>query len=279
MTGQLALGQALATALAQDERVRVLGEALELSPTTAGLRAKVADRVHLLPASDAGLVGVAVGMALGGGRPVVELAGPEALWGALQQLGQEAATVGGELSAPVVVRVPMGPGSSDPSALLTSIPGLTVAAVGVAADGAAMLQAALQSAGPVVILEPASVLQHPVEACEALPLGRARVARVGAHVSALAWGEGVGEALAAAELLAGDGIALEVIDLRTLSPLDTATIGASVAKTGRVLLVGAARGALISAVRAAFLRLEAPPAEVAPVASTIAAAARAALAY
>ncbi len=279
MTGQGALANALAAALQQDQRVHVLGEALELSPVTAGLRARAPERVHLLPASDAALVGVAVGMAMGGARPVVELAGPDALWGVLQQLGQEAATLSGEFSAPVIVRVPMVPGAGDPTGLLTAIKGLTLAAAGVAADGAGLLQAALQASGPVVLLEFADVLAAPLEPAESLPLGRARVARAGAHATALCWGAGVGAALAAADLLAGDGIALEVIDLRTLAPLDTATLGDSVGRTGRAILVGGGAAALLDAVRAAFLRLEAPPVEVPADAAAIAAAARAALEY
>ncbi len=279
MTGLLALRSALSQALTEDGSVALLGEALELSPVCAGLRAQAPGRVHLLPAADATLVGVAVGMAMGGARPVVELSGPEALWGALQQLGQEAAPLRGEFSAPVVLRVPMVPGAPDPSALLASIPGLRVAAAGVAADGATLLREALRAAGPVVLLESAEVLAAPVEAADALPLGRARVARAGAHVTALAWGAGVSAALEAADLLAPDGVALEVIDLRSLAPLDLDTVGASVARTGRALLVGSARAALVETVRAAFLRLEAPPAEVEADPAAIAAAARAALDY
>jgi len=279
MTGDRALSAALSAALRDDPSVRVLGEALELSVATAGLRAQAPERVHRMPASDAGLVGVAVGMAWAGARPVVELAGPEALWGAAQQLGQEAAASRGEFTAPVVVRVPMVPGAPDPSALLLGIQGLTVAAAGQPGEAAALLRAALRAQGPVVLLEPVEVLADSVQDLPELPLGRARVLREGAQVTTLAWGAGVRAALAAAEALAAEGLALEVVDLRTLAPLDLETVGGSVRKTGRVLLVGASGAALVGAVRAAFLRLEAPPAEVAADATAIAEAARAALAY
>lgn len=279
MTGQIALASVLREAVLGDAAVHVLGEALELGAATRGLGALAPGRVHLLPAADATLLGVAVGMAMGGARPVVELAGPEALWGAIQQLGQEAAPLGGEFDAPVVVRVPLVPGAPDPAALLTSVPGLTVAAAGQAGEGAALLRAALRARGPVVLLEPQDVLAGAVEPAEDLPLGRARVLRAGAHATALCWGAGVGAALAAADALAGDGVALEVIDLRTLAPLDAATLGESVRKTGRVVLVGGAGAALGSAVREAFLRLEAPPVEAGADAAQIAAAVRAALNY
>ena len=104
--------------------------------------AKHTDQVHLLPAADATLIGVAVGMAIGGYRPVVELAGTTALWGAVQQLGQEAAAIGGEFSAPVVVRVPVGAEGFDPTPLLTAVTGLTVACGSTPSDAASLLQAA-----------------------------------------------------------------------------------------------------------------------------------------
>lgn len=281
MTGMNALRQAMVEALRGDEAVVVLGEALDLCPATQGLAAAFPGRAHLLPASDGTLLGVAVGLALAGRKPVVELAGPEALWGTLQQLGQEAAVLrtNPELAAPLVVRVPLTPGSVDPSGLLLGLGGLAVAAVGEPADGAAMLRSALAARGPTVLLEPLDVLAEVASESEDLPAGRARLARTGAHATALAWGAGLGAALAAADALEANGIALEVLDPRWLSPLDVDAIAASVHKTGRAILVGGAVAALVPAVRAAFLRLEAPPAEVAADADAIAAATRASLEY
>ena len=145
--------------LAENDRVHLLGEALELSPATQGLIADHPDRVHLLPAADATLLGVAVGMALGGACPIVELSDAEALWGALQQLGQEGRLLcGGEFSASMVVRVPIGPAGFDPTRLLGSVPGLTVVCASSATEAAQLLAEAAKHSGPVVLLEPREVL-------------------------------------------------------------------------------------------------------------------------
>ncbi len=281
MNGAQRIHDVLANALARDKRVQVLGEALPLSPASAGLLAACPAQVHLLPAADATLIGVAVGMAIGGHRPVVELAGTSALWGALQQLGQEAAAIAGEFSAPVVVRVPVGPNGFDPTPLLTAVPGLSVACASTPTDAAALLQAALTHSGPTVLLEPMTVLADtggPSELPE-VPLGSARVVREGRHVTVLAWGEGVAAAEKAANTLAAEDIEAEVVDLRSLSPLDSETIGASVRKTGRCVLVGAGSAALITAIRAAFLRLESPPTTATATAGRIVEAARSAVHY
>jgi len=260
MTGAQAIHAVLSEAMAADKRVQVLGEALALSPASSGLMEKHPDQVHLLPAADATLIGVAVGMAIGGHRPVVELAGSAALWGAVQQLGQEAAAIGGEFSAPVVVRVPVGPDGFDLSPLLTAVPGLTVACASNPTDAAALLKAALQHDGPTVLLEPMTVLaDSPADNAAGVALGQANVVREGAHVTVLAWGKGVAAADKAALILASEDIQAEIVDLRSLAPLDTETIGASVRKTGRVVLIGAGAAALITAVQSAFLRLESPP--------------------
>jgi pyruvate/2-oxoglutarate/acetoin dehydrogenase E1 component len=252
----------LRRALAEDPSVHLLGEAVELSRATRGLMALFADRVHLLPAADGALIGTAVGMALTGARPVVELAGGPALWGSLQQLGQEAASLsGGEFQAPVVVRVPLAPGESAPLDLLTAIPGLTLAAAASAAGAAELLSAAMQARGPVVILEPAEAMADR-SAATAAELGQAVQLATGSHISLLAFGAGVGAALTAAEQLSQDGISADIIDLRYLSPLDVDTIAASVRKTGRAVVVGASERVLTQAILAAFLRLESPPATV-----------------
>lgn len=279
MTGAERIRSVLSESLAQSDTVHVLGEAVALSPATTGLMAEHPDQVHLLPAADATLIGVAVGMAIGGKRPVVELAHPAALWGALQQLGQEAAAIDGEFSAPVVVRVPVGDGET-PHPPLTGIDGLTVASPSTPEDAGALLLAALKADGPVVLLEPRSVLAAPAGNNEGVAvLGQASIVRAGTHVTALAWGDGVHEATKAATILAGEDIDLEVIDLRTLAPLDVDTIGESTRRTGRVVVVGAETTALTSAVQAAFLRLESPPAQAKATAADIAAKARAAVHY
>ena len=281
MNGVRALREAVRESMASNPGVRLLGEAVELSAVTAGLASEHPGRVLALPASDSALIGVAVGMALGGAIPVVELAGPSSLWGALQQLGQEASGLGShpEFSGTLVVRVPAAPGSIDLGAVVSALPGVRVGVVGQPGEGALLLKAALASRGATVIIEPQEVLAQTVSDLAPLSLGSARKLRDGDRVSLLAVGAGVAAALAAAEQLAAEGIGADVLDLRGLSPLDEAAIAESVSRTGRVVGVGEARVALNSAVRGAFLRLEAPPASAGVATDEIVGAARAALAY
>ncbi|MFT5685067.1 MAG: pyruvate/2-oxoglutarate/acetoin dehydrogenase E1 component [Myxococcota bacterium] len=249
----------LLSAALKSGNAHILGEALELSPATSGLLALSPDQVHLLPAADATLIGIAVGLAMSGARPVIELAGPDAVWGILQQLGQEAALLTGEFAGSVIIRVPLAPGESAPVAALAALPGVTLAAPSSGAQAAGILAAALKGRGTVVILEAREQLREGVAAVPDVRLGEAEVVRAGEHVSVLAWGRGVAAALSAAETLSDEGIEAEVIDLRTINPLDTATIAASVNKTGRPVLAGCPESVLSAAVRAAFLRLESPP--------------------
>lgn len=265
--------------VAEHPSVHVLGEALELSPVTTGLMGAHPERVHLLPAADATLVGTAVGMALTGAQPIVELSGGAALWGALQQLAQEAASLSGvEYAVPVVVRVPLVPGETAPLDLLASIDGLTVAVASSADDAAELLEAALSVRGPVVILEPAEAMNRR-GGSGGLALGRAQALREGDHVSLLAIGAGVGAALAAAEQLSAQGISAAVVDLRTLSPLDHETVAASVRHTGRAVFVGTGAASLTAAIEGAFLRLESPPQAVASDVNAIVSAAHTAVSY
>jgi len=260
-TGSEQLAATLRARMESDPSVVVLGEALELSPVTSGLLAAFPGRVHLLPAADASLVGVAVGLAMAGKRPVVELAESASIWGVLQQVGQEAASLKdrGEFRAPIVVRVPLAPGSWDPTALVESVAGLAIGVAGTPGDAAQLLASALESSDPVVLFEPRVVLADRGDAVDAA-FGKARVLREGEHATVLALGDGVSAAMRAAEAVAGEGISVEVIDLRWVRPLDVGAIGESVARTGRAIVAGASPGALALAVQEAFLRLEAPPA-------------------
>ena len=246
-----------------DRNIHILGEALELSPATQGLMAQDPTRVHLLPAADASLVGVGIGLALSGGRPIISLSGPDALWGALQQLGQEAAPIrtAGEFAAPIVLRVPIAPGEQVPESLLLGLRDVIVVSPATPNDAVSMLKSALSAARPVVLLEPRTVLSGQVDG-EPLPglLTSARIARPGTHASVLAWGPAVQVACDVADALQADGISAEVLDLRSILPLDTDTIAESVSRTGRPIVVGAPDGVLLSVVRSAFLRLESPPA-------------------
>ncbi len=277
MIGAQNIEKALTEAMAANDSVHLLGESLPLSPVCGSLLTQHPERCHLLPAADASLVGVAIGLALAGKTPVVELSGPEALWGALQQLGQESAALTGEFSATMILRVPLGPGALDPGPLLDGMAHLQVASPSDAADAGALFKTALDSVGVTVLLEPLEVLGA---SGGAAGTGQeARVVEEGEHVSLIAWGPGVNAAKGAAKILRQEKISAEVIDLRSLSPLDTKTIAQSVNKTGRVIMVGGSASMLSETIQTAFLRLESPPVQVGQSANAIASKARAAVQY
>jgi len=155
---------------------------------------------------------------------------------------------GGQMACAIVFRGPNGPAarvgaqhSQDYSAWYSHIPGLKVIAPYTAADAKGLLKAAIRDASPVVFLENEILYgqSFPVPRLDdfVLPIGKARIARAGAHVTIVAWSMGMTYALKAAEQLAKDGIEAEVVDLRTLRPMDTDTIVASVKKTGRAVVV------------------------------------------
>ena len=282
MNGAWSLHEALSQAFETDARVHLLGEALELSPVTQGLMAIAPERAHLLPAADATLVGLAIGMALGGARPVVELADAAALWAALPQLGGEIGALAAATEFPLslVLRLPLAPRAPDLDLLDLLPPRIAIAAIGRAGEAGPTLRAALAHGGPVVLIEPLEVLAGTEQVTEeALPLGRARLLREGSQATVLAFGAGVPAALDAADILAHTGIEVEVIDLRTIRPLDEALIGARCRLTGRILTAGAPPSVMAAAARLAFLRLEAPPVAVGADAAAIAAAVRASLSY
>ena len=277
MTGAAHITQVLAKHMNDDDSIHLLGESLPLSPVCSQLLVQHPQRCHLLPAADATLVGVAVGLALAGKTPVVELSGPEALWGALQQIGQEASTLSGEFNTSIVLRVPMGPDCVDPTPMLTGIDNLQVLSPAEPADAGVLVQSALQSPGVSVVLEPLSVLGS--SGGTAGTDLRARLVQEGDHLTLLAWGAGVSHAEAAAKTLGKEGVSVEILDLRSLAPLDVAAITTSVNKTGRVVMIGGSGLMMNTTINAAFLRLESPPAQVAQAANDIVTKARAALQY
>lgn len=289
MNGTRALHQALIRALSDQVAdlpgpVHLLGESVELSPATAGLAARFPGRVHLLPAADAALVGVALGFSMSGAVAVVELADAAALRGALPQVAEAGALSSAESPLHLVVRVPTGPedGPGAVEAMVGGLPGVALACPGRACEVASVLLAALRHPGPVVLVEPRAVLaSHHHEDPPDLPLGRARALRVGDHATVLAWGAAVGPAQDAADTLAQEGLGIDVLDLRCLAPLDADLIGRRVAHTGRVVLAGPAQPAVQAVLTHAFLRLEAPPAHAAEPADalSIAAAVRAAVQF
>ncbi len=284
-----AVNDALGVALAADERVLVLGEDVGRNGgvfrATDGLCERFgAERVVDTPLAEAGIVGTAVGLAAYGMRPVAEIQFLGFTYQAFAQLLAQAARVrwrsSGRYTCPLVVRAPYGVGVRAPElhsdaleAHFAHTPGLKVAAPATPYDAKGLLLAAIDDPDPVVFMEPlrgyrAGRAEVP-DGHYTVPLGQAAVACEGRHVTLVAWSYMVTVALAAADTLAGEGIEVEVIDLRTLAPLDIDTVVASVEKTGRAVVVHeaiktAGLGAEIVAAinERALLSLEAPVARV-----------------
>lgn len=283
----------LHAAMSASDEVVLLGETVGrmggIGGSTAGLLAAFGpERVRDLPIADRGTIGLALGLALGGKRPVVELSGSNRLFAVLDTLAEAAAIARrGEFAAPLVVRVPYGTeaGTLDRPLGHLAIDGLTVVC---AADGSAtpgLLRAALAARGPVVLLEPRAAYEDRVADPDgaATPF-RARTVRSGSHVTLAAWGNGVRAALDAASALAAEGIDAEVIDLVALQPLDHEALAASVTRTGRLVVVHPGDPALADAARmvgldGAFLHLESPLARASEAPEAVARAAREAVQF
>ncbi len=288
MTGYLeAITQTLAAEMRADERVLVLGEDVaEGGPwgATAGLVEEFGpERIRNTPISEAAIAGIAIGAAQSGLRPVVEIMFIDFLTLALDQLVNQAAKAhfmsGGQLTVPLVLRTQGGAGqrggaqhSQSLEAWLTHVPGLKVVMPATAGDAAGLLHAAIADPNPVVFVEN-KTLYYRREELETgdgdVPIGRAKVVRPGRHVTVVALSRLVHEALAAAEELAAEGIEVEVVDPRTLVPLDLDTIVESVSRTHRLVVAheavahggfGAEIAAQVQA--AAFDELDAPIARV-----------------
>jgi 2-oxoisovalerate dehydrogenase E1 component len=234
--------------------------------------------VRNTPIIESGAIGAALGLALDGFRPVVEMQFADFVSCGFNQLVNNVATTRYRWGAPVplVVRLPVGGGlgagpfhSQDVEAWFCHVPGLKVVAAATPADAKGLLLAALDDGNPVLVLEHKRLYRStrgPVPAGHApTPLGAARIARPGRDATVVTYGAGVAWALAAAEAVAADGHDVEVIDLRTLAPWDRATVLDSVRRTSRALVVHeAARtggfGAEVAAVigQEAFAWLDAP---------------------
>ncbi|MEW1824881.1 pyruvate dehydrogenase complex E1 component subunit beta [Streptomyces sp. NPDC088196] len=252
---------------------------------TRGLAQAFPGRVRDTPISESAVVGTAVGAAMAGMKPVVEIMYMDFIGVCLDMLLNQAAKLrfmtGGRASMPLVVRTQFGAGRSSGSqhsqsleAILAHIPGLTVVMPSNPADTYGLLRAAIQDPNPVVFVE--NRLQYGLKgpkppADHLIPLGKAKVVREGTDITLVSWSRMIQDALAAAELLAGEGISVEVVDLRTISPLDRETVLASLAKTNRLVIaheavrdfgVGAELAAM--AVDEGFWHLDAPVTRVAP---------------
>ncbi len=235
------------------------------------------------PLAESTIIGIATGMSFVGVRPVAEVQFADYLWTGINQLFNELANIyyrsNGEWNCPVVIRMPYGGyiqggpyHSQSIEAFLSHCPGLKVVIPSNASDAKRLLKAAIRDPNPVVFLEHKALYRQRVfcarvepQEQEILPLGKAHVVRKGSHVTVVCWGMLVFMAVQVADLLAKEGISVEVIDIRSTVPLDMATILASVKKTGKCLIAHEAPGnvgfgAEISAriVEEAFAYLDAP---------------------
>ncbi len=257
MTVREALRDAMAEEMRRDEAVFVMGEEVAeyqgAYKVTQGLLQEFgADRVVDTPITEHGFAGLGVGAAFTGLKPIVEFMTFNFAMQAIDQIINSAAKTlymsGGQLGCPIVFRGPNGAAarvaaqhSQDYAAWYSHIPGLKVVAPYTAADAKGLLKAAIRDPNPVIFLENEILYGHSFEVPKlddyVLPIGKARIARAGSHVTLVAWSIGMTYALKAAEELAKEGIEAEVIDLRTIRPMDTDTIIESVKKTGRCVTV------------------------------------------
>jgi len=257
MTVREALRDAMAEEMRRDETVFVMGEEVAeyqgAYKVTQGLLQEFgARRVVDTPITEHGFAGLGVGAAMAGLRPIVEFMTFNFAMQAMDQIINSAAKTlymsGGQMRCPIVFRGPNGAAarvaaqhSQDFSAWYSHIPGLKVVAPYTAADFKGLLKAAIRDPNPIIFLENEILYGHsfPVPKLDdfVLPIGKARIARPGKDVTIVSFSIGMTYALKAAEELAGEGIEAEVIDLRTLRPMDTDTIIESVKKTGRAVTV------------------------------------------
>jgi 2-oxoisovalerate dehydrogenase E1 component beta subunit len=287
MTMVQALSDALRIALRDDPRVVVLGEDVGLNGgvfrVTEGLQAEFgAERVLDTPLAENGIVGGAIGMALYGLRPVAEIQFVDFIYPAFDQIVSELAKFrwrsAGQYTCPVVVRAPYGGGirgglyhSQSPEAYFCHTTGLQVVIPSTPSDAKGLLLSALRGEDPVILLEPKrlyrdlKIKEDVAEGAFTVPIGKARTARAGEHLTVLTYGAMVPVAVEAAEAAAGRGWSVEVLDLRTLLPLDHEAVLESVRRTGRAVILHEAPrtcgyGAELSALLAeqALTSLQAP---------------------
>ena len=287
LTLSRALNEGLRKAMENDPKVLIMGEDVGklggVFRVTDGLQKDFGeDRVMDTPLAESGIVGTAIGLALRGYRPVCEIQFDGFIFPAFDQIVSQLAKMpyrsGGVVKLPIVIRVPFGGGigavehhSESPEVFFVHTSGLRVISCGDPADGYAMIQQAISSDDPVLFFEPKRRYWDKTEVdlaggvAAALPMDRARTLASGTDVTVLCYGPMVRTCMEAAAAAESEGRSIEVIDLRSLSPLDTETIFASVRKTGRCVVVHeapvtAGLGAEIAArvTQECFYHLEAP---------------------
>ena len=284
-----AIREALHDAMAADDRVIVLGEDVGalggvFRATDQLLAAFGPDRVRDMPLNEGGIVGAAIGMALVGQRPVVEIQFADFVYPAFDQIVNELAKLrwrsAGQWSAPVVVRMPVGGGvgggpyhSQSPEAFFAHVPGLRVMCPSTPADAYGLLRAAVECPDPVIFLEPKRLYRSargPLPPTDARPeLVGVMQRRAGKDVTVACWGGLVPMCLSAAERAAVDGVDVEILDLARLIPMDRIGLSNHVRRTGRLVVAheapltgGLAAEVIASLDRDAFFSLQAPPERV-----------------
>ncbi|MGF6823539.1 2-oxoisovalerate dehydrogenase E1 component beta subunit [Microbacterium sp. ZKA21] len=291
MTLGKALGAGLAQAMRDDDKVVILGEDIGrlggVFRITDGLIDEFgAKRVIDTPLAESGIVGAAVGLAFRGYRPVVEIQFDGFVYPAFDQIVSQVAKLHyrtqGRVKMPITIRIPWAGGigaaehhSESPEAYFVHTAGLRVIAVSNPQDAYRCLRQAIASDDPVIFFEPKRLYHHKGEVdldaplADTVPMGLAQVVRRGADATVLTYGAMVSTALDAAAAAEEDGIDLEVIDLRSLSPVDYDTVAASVRRTGRVVVAheasreaGVAAEVIASITERCFEYLEAPPLRV-----------------
>jgi len=252
-----AINLALREEMERDSRVVVLGEDVGkeggVFRVTDGLQERFgADRVVDTPLAESGIVGTAFGLAVYGLLPIAEIQFEGFLYPCLDQINNHIGRIRnrsrGRFTCPLVIRTPYGGGihapehhSDSPEAILAHIPGIKVVIPATPYEAKGLLLSSIRDPDPVVFMEPKriyrAIREEVPEGDYAIPLGKARLVQEGKDVTVVAWGAMVREVLNAAEQLKGDKIELEIIDLRTISPIDTETLITSIRKTGRGVIV------------------------------------------
>lgn len=256
MTYAEAIREAMATAMTNDDRVFLMGEDVGRYGGAFGVQNDLIDRfgperIRDTTISELGIVGMGVGAAISGMRPIVEIQFSDFTAQAMDQIVNQAAKlhfmVGGQAHVPLVIRAPGGSGtgaaaqhSQSLEAWFAHVPGLKVVMPSNATDAAALLLAALEDPNPVIVLEHKLLYKQSFQVPDEIPsarLGEGHIEREGTDLTIVATGIEVSRAKEAAQQLADEGISAEIIDPRTIKPLDSALILESVKKTGRALLV------------------------------------------
>ena len=255
MTYAEAIREGMSIRMRENPNVVLFGEDVGAFGGCFGVSAGMFDefgpeRVRDTPISEGAIIGCAVGAAATGLRPIAELMFCDFLTVGMDQLVNQAAKMrymfGGKISMPMVVRLPAGAGtgaaaqhSQSLEAWLTHVPGLKVVYPSCAQDALGLMLSAIDDDNPVMFFEQKVLLgmKGEVSSLEPIPLGKGRVAREGGDLSIITYGRQVYDALEAAEKLATEGIGVEVIDLRSLYPLDKELIGESIAKTHKAIVI------------------------------------------